>query len=238
MKKTVTFFLLLLAFVGMTSCAQAQTNTVEGNGNVSSETRAVQDFTSLKISGGFEVILTQGTQESLKLEADANLLPLIETKVTDGTLKISTKNSVNIRKSKAMKVYVTVQQLKNLDLSGGIKLTTTNTLKSALLKVDASGGIQLNMALAVQQLDADMSGGCDVTLRGTADKVKFDVSGATNLKALDLKANYFTLDASGASNAEVYAAKELTVDASGIVSVGYKGSPKVHHTGMGKVKPL
>jgi hypothetical protein len=32
--------------------------------------------------------------------------------------------------------------------------------------------------------------------------------------------------------------KELTVDAAGIASIGYQGSPKLNHSGMGKVLPI
>lgn len=239
MKKNTAFLFLLLAFVGVTSCAQAQdNNAVEGNGTLTSETRAVEAFTGLTISGGYEVFITQGSKESLKLEGDANILPLIETKVSNGVLHIAAKNNVNIRKAKGLKLHITVQDLKTLNLSGGIKLSTTNPLKGTALKVDASGGMHLDMDLNLKELDVDLAGGSDITLRGTADKVTLDMSGATNLKATELKAQYLTLDASGAGNAEVFASKELKVDASGIMSVGYKGSPKVQHTGMGKVKPL
>ncbi|WP_082780307.1 head GIN domain-containing protein [Rufibacter sp. DG15C] len=239
MKKTTTFLMILMSFIGIASCAQAQDhNTVEGNGTIKSETRAVQGFTGLHISGGYEVFLTQGGQESLKIEGDANILPLIETKVTDGVLYVASKNNVNIRKAKGLKLYVTVKDLKTLDLNGGIKLSTTNPLKGTALKLDASGGMHLDMDLDLKDLKVDLSGGSDITLRGTADNVTLEVSGATNLKATELKTQYLALDASGAGNAEVFASKELKVDASGIMSVGYKGSPKVQHTGMGKVKPL
>lgn len=65
-----------------------------------------------------------------------------------------------------------------------------------------------------------------------------DIAGATSLKALDLKIDYLTLEAAGASTAQVNVTKELTVDAAGIVNVSYKGSPTIKHSGMGKVRPI
>ncbi|WP_197088597.1 head GIN domain-containing protein [Rufibacter radiotolerans] len=234
MKKTFSTLFLLLAFVGFISQARAQ--AVEGNGKFKTETRAVSTFTSLVISGGFEVELTQGTQESLKLEAEENVLPLIESTVQNGTLTIKIKKG--LKSAKRLKAYVTVRDLKKLQLAGGIKLYTTNTITGSALALEFAGGINAVMALKVKDLTADFAGGTKVTFSGTADKVTLDLAGATNLKALELKTNYLTLDAAGASSAQVNVAKELTVDAAGIVTVDYKGSPKVHHSGMGKVRPI
>ncbi|MFB9863191.1 head GIN domain-containing protein [Rufibacter immobilis] len=231
MKKLFPYFFLLTIL-----SLHAQAQSVDGNGILKTQNRKVESFTGVRVTGGFEVVLTQGAAESLKLEAEENILPLIETTVQNGTLQIKTKSG--IRNAKRLKAYVTVRSLKSLELSGGIRLNTTNAISGTLLKLDFAGGIEAEMNLQFKELDADVAGGSDITLTGRADKVRFDLAGATKLKALNLKADYVTIDAAGASTAQVNAAKELNVDAAGIVNVGYKGSPKVNKSGMGKVKPI
>ncbi|GGK82881.1 head GIN domain-containing protein [Rufibacter glacialis] len=235
MEKTFSFLLLLLALVGV--AAQAQAQSVEGNGKMTTQTRSVGSFDKVRVSGGFEVELTQGAKEGLKLEAEENIMPLIESTVENGTLVIKTKPN-SIRNAKRLKAYITVRDLKALELAGGIKLTSTNTINGSALKLDFAGGIDVTLALQVKSLDADMAGGTKVTLSGRAETVKLDLAGATELKALDLKTDYLSLDAAGASRAEVNVAKELSVDAAGIARVDYKGSPKVKHSGMGRVRPI
>ncbi|WP_207433548.1 head GIN domain-containing protein [Sabulibacter ruber] len=234
MKKTFAQFFMLLALVCLGQQVQAQ--TVDGNGKMKTENRNVSSFSSLQVGGGFEIVLTQGASESLKLEAEENVLPLIESSVQNGVLSIKTKS--NLRNAKTLKAYVTVKDLKSLDLSGGIKLTSTNTINANALKFDFSGGINVKMDINVKQLTADVAGGTDITLSGQAETVKLDLAGAASLKAIELKTDYFTIDAAGASNAKVNVAKELNVEAAGIVSIDYKGSPKVKHSGMGKVRPI
>ncbi|ALI99109.1 head GIN domain-containing protein [Rufibacter tibetensis] len=234
MKKIFSCLLLVVAILSLAPQVQAQ--SVEGNGNFKTESRKVSTFTGLRVSGGFEVVLTQGTAESLKLEAEENILPFIESTVQDGILHIKTKPG--IKNAKRLKAYVTVKDLKSLNLSGGIKLTSANTINGTSLKFDFSGGINVEMALQVKELIANIAGGTDITLRGRAETVKLDLAGAASLKAVDLKTDYFTIDAAGASNAQVNVSKELHVEAAGIVSVGYKGSPKINHSGMGKVRPI
>ncbi|RNI23616.1 head GIN domain-containing protein [Rufibacter latericius] len=235
MKKTFYSLLLLLALIGFV--AQAQAQSVEGNGKYKTETRQVSSFKALRVSGGFEVVLTQGATPSLKLEAEENILPFIESTVENGMLTIKTKDNT-IRNAKRLKAYVTVRDLEALELAGGIKLTTTNTINGSTLKLDFAGGINVEMALQVKKLDADMAGGTKVSLSGRAETVQLDLAGASNLKALNLKTDYLTIDAAGASHAEVNVSKELNVEAAGIVSVDYKGSPKINHSGMGKVRPI
>ncbi|WP_192822710.1 head GIN domain-containing protein [Rufibacter sp. LB8] len=234
MKKTFALLFTLLlctcAFTGF-----AQNDKIEGNGKISTQTRQVGTFTVLSISGGFEVVLTQGNTESLKLEADENVLPRITSEVENGVLRISSKN---IRNAKRLKAYVTVRDLNSLRLAGGIKLRGTNTLTGGTLKFEFAGGIDVQMALQVKELVADVAGGTNITLTGQAQTVRLDLAGASTFKAADLKTEVFTLDAAGASHAEVHVTKQLNVDAAGIVSVDYKGSPKINHSGMGKVRPM
>ncbi|WP_205501473.1 head GIN domain-containing protein [Rufibacter psychrotolerans] len=234
MKKTFFSLCMLLALVGLVQHVQAQ--AVEGNGNMKTETRSVGAFTGLSVSGGFEVVLTQGATERLQLEAEENILPLIESTVQNGVLQIKTKSG--IKNAKKLKAYVTVKDLKSLNLSGGIKLTSTNALNANAMKFKFSGGIDVKMALNVKELVADVAGGADITLSGRAETVNLDLAGAASLKAIDLKTDFFTIDAAGASSAQVNVARELNVDAAGIVSVDYKGSPKIKHSGMGKVRPI
>jgi hypothetical protein len=230
-----TFSLLFALFFIATLTASSQDEKVEGNGKIASQTRTVGAFTGLSISGGFEVVLTQGTTESLKLEADENVLPRIKAEVVNGVLRISSKS---IRNAKRLKAYVTVRDLKSLELAGGIKLSGTNTISGSTLKFDFAGGIDVELDLKVKELVADVAGGTKITLRGQAQTVRLDLAGAASFKAADLKTEFFTMDAAGASHAEVHVTKELNVDAAGIVSVDYKGSPKIKHSGMGKVRPM
>jgi len=55
--------------------------TIHGSGNIIDENRDVNNFYGLSILGSGRVIMEQGTEESLRIEADDNLLPYLETEV-------------------------------------------------------------------------------------------------------------------------------------------------------------
>lgn len=64
---------LMAAAVCLAASATAQKETIEGNGNLTTKDVSVSSFESLKASGVYELKLSQGGTESVKIEADENL---------------------------------------------------------------------------------------------------------------------------------------------------------------------
>jgi len=76
-------------------------------------------------------------------------------------------------------------------------------------------------------LDIHISGASDVEINGTADEVKIDASGASDVKAYDFTTTNCSVDASGASSIKITVNKELSAKLSGASSVNYKGSAMI-----------
>jgi hypothetical protein len=222
--------LLLTISVASSGCDYV-INGVEGDGNVVKEEREVKAFDRVQVSGAFEVFLTQGNEEKLVIEADENLLELIETEVVNGKLKIYTSKS--IRNAREMKAHITLKELHGLDLSGAVELMTENRIKTDELKIDGSGAIEMEMSIEADEIRGDFSGASEVEFSGYAKAFSFDASGAAELDAKELEVEILRLNVSGAAEAKVYATKELHVDASGASSVRYKGEPEVYKSSSG-----
>src|ERR1035438_7091589 len=97
-----------------------------GSGNVIKQERTVTAFNAIRISGAFDLILSQGNTQSVTVEADDNLMPIIKTEVKGDELII--ENTKPIHESHTLKVYVTVKELKKIDLSGAVDMETTGKL--------------------------------------------------------------------------------------------------------------
>lgn len=225
--------LIVLSFT-LYSCI----NSIDGNGNVITEERPVDSFNKIDISGGFEVFINQGKSEKLELEVDQNLLELIETKTKNNTLYI--KNKEAIGSAKSLKLYITVVNVKDIDISGAVELNSKGSITSDVLEVDISGAADINLSVKVDELIMDMSGASETTLKGEAENFKIELSGASDLQAEKLKTKHTSIDISGAGNAKVFAKKTLNVEVSGAGSVKYKGNPKVTKdiSGAGSVSKL
>jgi hypothetical protein len=229
--------LILAAYSTLSSGCQYITGTI-GNGNVTKQDRTVGSFDALDVSSAFDVYLTQGNSNSLTVEADDNLLPLITTEVVGNTLKIYSAKPITHAKS--MKIYLTFVTLKSIEVSGAVDLKTQNKISGPEMHMTCSGASDADMEVAYDKFDMDCSGASKMTLRGTAGDVNVDFSGASKLNAYDLVVENMYLDISGAGEANVNVTKNLRAEISGAGDVRYKGNPNIdqHVSGAGSVKKV
>lgn len=230
---------LLFSFSAMSTGCMELCDGIDGNGNVVKENRTVTSFSGIDIGGAFEVVLIQGTDEALVLEADENLMEHIITEVKSGVLVIKTDK--NIRNCEEMKAYITFKELDYMDLSGAIDIYSEGTLTFDQLEMDASGASEIELEMKANTFSLDVSGASEIKLSGFAETVSIDASGASEINAGEFEIDYLTLDVSGASEATVFVNKELDVDVSGAADVRYKGNPEKINTstsGAGNLKKL
>ncbi|HEX9388816.1 MAG TPA: DUF2807 domain-containing protein [Anaerolineales bacterium] len=180
-----------------------------GSGNVISQTREVSGFEAVSVAYPAQVLIKQGNAESLKIEADDNLLPNLKTQVKNGTLEIFYKreNGKHVNPTKTVKITIVVKDLKNVDFTSAGELTVEN------LKTDA--------------LDVSLSGAGSSTASGTADDLNLTISGFGDFKGADLHSQDARVDISGAGSATVWVDNDLNAQISGAGSISYYGSASV-----------
>src|SRR5689334_8631721 len=84
-------FLSLILVSALASCRFVNGKRVKGTGNQRTENRSVTNFHSVSSYGEYDIYLTQGTDYSVQVEAEDNLLPYIETNLKGDVLEITTK---------------------------------------------------------------------------------------------------------------------------------------------------
>lgn len=177
---------------------------VSGSGNVASEKRDLANFKAIKVSGVIQVEASAGKDFSIEVEADDNLLPLIETEVISGVLCLKTEESISTENP--IHVRITAPNIESLEISDASKVSLEN-VGNENLQIDASGASKIAVA-------------------GATANLIIDVSGASKIDAENLQIESATVDASGASGVKVSAANELRADASGASNIAYAGNPK------------
>ena len=117
------FLLLAVTALGLSTIAQKNEkykdndkDRIEGSGNVITKDISVRSFDELDASGVFNLQLSQGDKETLRIEADDNLMDLFIVENEGSTLKISMKKNSNFNSKKQLKVYVTFKTLKSMNL--------------------------------------------------------------------------------------------------------------------------
>lgn len=239
-KYVVPATFLVSLVVLLASFTNSRTERIRGNGQMKTESRTAGNFDKISTGGVYNIELQQGNTNSIQVEAEENLLPYIETRISGSELEVTTRNGVNIDPTKKIIVHVTIQQVKRLSASGACSYTGKGPIKSDNLKLVFSGATHADLELNAGELEVGMSGASRVDLKGSCDRVAYKASGAANIDALDFQTREAEIGISGSGEAKVAVEKKLNVNVSGVGKVRYKGNPTVNQSvsGMGNVRQI
>jgi hypothetical protein len=218
-------FLFIPALAILVLSSSCSMNVVKGNGHVVSKSFEKSGFKDIEAGSSMNVVLTQGDY-SVKIDAEENIMKLIDVHTEGDKLVVGFKNNVNINTSKEIVVYISAPEFRKLDGSGACNFSNKGTIKGRELNLDLSGASNAELTLDVQKLDIDASGASAIKLKGNTIDFSVDGSGSTDVKAFDFIASNVDIGLSGAGEAEVNASKSLKVDLSGAGNVRYKGNPE------------
>lgn len=201
------------------------------------ETRQVDAFTALTLAGSPSVILRQGSPQKVEVEGDVEDLRHLETTVTNGRLRIGTKQNSGMssyRNRGSIKVYVTMPTIKALTVSGSGTIKAAEAVKTGdlALTVSGSGGIELANVTA-DKLNSALSGSGNIDVSGVAPTQDVSVSGSGNVKASKLRSEACHVAISGSGNCRLMATKSLDASIIGSGDVYVMGSPKISSSVIG-----
>ncbi|WP_291907438.1 head GIN domain-containing protein [Chitinophaga sp. CB10] len=231
--------LTLTTLVLLTSC---NFRRIKGNGNVIKEERQITAFRTLKVRDGMNVHIQQGEIKPAVIEAESNIVPLIEL-VRDGEeLIVRLRDDVNnVSTHGKFDVYLSSPELDAIRVEGSGDIDVEGTLtnrESIRLRVTGSG--QLSGKVDAPVVDAAIAGAGDMKVSGQTRDLKVSISGVGNFNGLDLLTENTKVNISGTGSAQVHASVTLKANITGTGDISYKGSPQVTQsiTGAGGIKQI
>jgi carbon monoxide dehydrogenase subunit G len=238
----ITPLLFALASLPALLPATGHAASIQGSGKTATENRTVGDFEAIAASGSMEIVVRQGAQPALQVEADDNLLPLLETVVESGskgaTLHIRWKKGESMNTRSKVKVTVVASKLSALSNagSGDIRL---EAFKTPALQITLAGSGETRLKdLATDDLAVRISGSGDVSGSGSAGKLAITIAGSGDVRLTELRSDDVSISIAGSGDAAVNAQKTLNVRIAGSGDVTYVGDASVKSSvaGSGSVK--
>ena len=184
MKKTASVRSLIFLFLSLSLTYSGYSQTffpVKGSGPSVEKVISISDFNAIDVSSGFDVILVQGSTESLTLTAQENLFEYITARVENGTLKIYTEH--NIWSTRPMKARISFKDIKGLKVSGGGDIYGETPINAEALEVTVSGGGDIKSEINSEQLKCRITGGGDAEISGKINDYNLNISGGGDLKS-------------------------------------------------------
>lgn len=212
------------------------------------EARQIHDVRRVALRDYGDMIITQGPEESLSVEADAALSEKIVTEVQDGTLDVRIDagwlgkigHALSDLSRSPITYRLTVPMLTGVHIHGAARVRI-GPLETDSLSLVLGGAGQISVTgLAASHLQVDLRGAGAIEVAGRATSQDASLGGAGAYKAADLKSHRARVAVVGAGEATVWANEELDAAVRGIGSVRYYGPEAIRTrvTGLGNVVQL
>lgn len=239
-KVTIIFSLAILCVTS--ACAQwwGNADKVKGNGNVVSKTRSITDYNKVSLKGSLDVILVNGKEGNIKIEAESNLMKHIVTEVEGDDLKIYVEKGFNLEPSRGSKFLVTVpfKDLFKVSLAGSGDIYSEDIIKANRFGTSISGSGNVQLSVEASEIKTSITGSGDMVLKGATETLKCDVTGSGVLKAYDLKAQNVYALITGSGDIKTTAVHSIRARVTGSGDIDYQGNPEKEDkkvTGSGNI---
>ena len=209
LRRVSTMLLALAIIVGLTGQSVRadwffSTKGKRGSGKFVSQERKVAAFDRIETSGSFDIEVLVGSDQSVTIEFDDNLIDNVITEVRSKTLTISSERSFRSRGD--CRITITVPELRSIESRGSGDITVSR-LKGTEFKFSLSG-----------------SG--DLKVEGTVDLFDMVIRGSGDVDARRLRAKETIVTIKGSGDARVFASESIDASVYGSGDIVYYGNPE------------
>jgi len=193
---------------------------IEAKGDMVQKTYELEDFNALGMGLSGTVYIKKGNSNSVRIEAQSDVIDLIEQQVRSGKWTIEFEQKV--RDYDPVKVYVEMDDITSLSLGGSGDIRVQDVF-------DGLGELKLSLA-----------GSGDIDMQGSAQSAKVNIAGSGDINAADLSVATCKVSIAGSGSAYISSSEELNVSIAGSGSVYYRGRPKLKTSvaGSGSVQEI
>jgi hypothetical protein len=202
-------------------------NSIKTKAAYDVQDRHLSGFHAVDAQGSFDVYITQGSTESVKVDAPADVMDRVITEVVHGTLKIHNKRNNGGDWSwtghKKIVVYVSIRDIDAIGISGSGDVYFKDGIHAEHLSISVNGSGDAFGKIETKELACDVSGSGNIKLTGHAETSSVSVSGSGDYSARDVTTNSTAVQVSGSGNANINASSSITAQVSGSGDVRYTG---------------
>ncbi|MDA3911149.1 MAG: DUF2807 domain-containing protein [Bacteroidales bacterium] len=243
MKRIGIIMTLSMSLLFIMQSCMFDARTIRGTGDLQSKIITTRGFDAIELNSIINLEISQSETQEIKIEAQENLMELIEVYVYNNTLYIDAIKSYNLRPEKPITVYIATPEIQSLSAkgTGNILGTERFQLDSPLnLSIDGTGDIDFAWDYTeFVTLESDGTG--DMFVSGNASDLYVDIDGTGNLH-LDGEFNNSEFDIDGTGSCFIDGqtkSNHIKIDGTGgfygLNFISKKSSVKIDGTGNAEV---
>ena len=224
-----TKILALFSFVIATNLSIAQ---------VTKKPIEVPEFKSIYVNSNYTVYLKQTNKQEVTVEALTEIFSLTDIKVENGVLMINVERKPDnpnksiwakiddIKLNPTMKLYVSVKNINDLQVNGGGKIVSENSIAASNITLGVNGSGSMDLDLKGDIIKAEVSGSGSLSLRGYATSVDALVSGTGSINGFNCPLETAKVKVSGSGLCELNVTNNIEAVVLGSGQIKHKGNTK------------
>jgi len=220
---------ILMALVVVTNLVFAQTTK---------KVIELPEFKSIYVNSNYTVYLKQTNKQEVSVEAVTEIFTLTEIKVENGILMINVDRKPDnanksiwskiddIKVNPTMKLYVSMKNINELQVNGGGKIISENSIAASNLLLAVNGNGSMDVDIKGETVKAEVTGSGSLSLRGYATTVDALVSGSGTLSGFNCPIENAKAKVSGPGLCELNVTNSIEAFVLGSGQIKHKGNTK------------
>jgi len=225
--KTNAVLVLALTFIAHLTFAQTTKKVLE-----------LPEFKSIYVNSNYTVYLKQTNKQEVTVEALTEIFSVTDIKVENGILMINIERKPDspnkslwakiddIKLNPTMKLFVSVKSITDLQVNGGGKIVSENSIATDYVTLGVSGNGSMDVDIKGSTIKAEVSGSGTMTLRGYATSIDAVVSGSGSINGFNCALETAKVKVSGSGTCQLNVTNNLDAVVLGSGGVKHKGNTK------------
>ncbi len=188
----------------------------------------IEDFEAVRIVGPFSVSIAQGDEYRVVISGQEHKINEIEVSETNGVLTVAyNENNIELYKRyRKLKLRIIMPRLTNVTIKGA-SVGDIAGFEAEKMKIKLSAAAEITIDSDIKYVDLAISSASTLNLIGIGNVLEAKLSSAAQLDAYKFNAQNVSVKVSSAAKAKVYATKTLSIKASSLGDVKYRGGATV-----------
>jgi hypothetical protein len=225
--KLVSTIAILMIGIAQVTLAQTTKKVLE-----------LPEFKGIYVNSNYTVYLKQTNKQEVTIEALTEIFSLTEVKVENGILMINVDRKPDnpnksiwakiddIKLNPTMKLFVSVKNINDIQVNGGGKVVSENSIASEYVTMGVSGNGSIDIDLKGNTIKAEVSGPGTLTVRGYASSMDALVSGTGSVNAYNCALETAKAKVTGSGSCLLNVTNTLDAMVLGSGAVKHKGNTK------------
>jgi hypothetical protein len=205
---------------------------------VTKKTLELPEFKSIYVNSNYTVYLKQTNKQEVTVEALTEIFTATDIKVENGILMINIERKPDnpnkslwakiddIKLNPTMKLYISVKTISELQVNGGGKIISENSIAANNLTVGVNSNGSMDLDVKGEIIKAEVTGLGTLALRGYATSMEAMISGPGNLNAFNCPVETAKVKLSGNGTAELNVSNTMNAVVMGTGQIKHKGNTK------------